>query len=57
MNECMNRSVSYPSPTYYSHLAADRARRHHNDMLAKRVRDSDIKRQLEAGDVKLMYFV
>jgi len=51
------RSVSYPSPTYYSHLAADRARRHHNDMLAKRVRDSEIKRQLEAGDVKLMYFV
>ena len=53
----MNRSVSYPSPTYYSHLAADRARRHHNDMLAKHVRDSEIKRQLEAGDVKLMYFV
>jgi len=26
------RSVSYPTPTYYSHLVADRARKHHNEM-------------------------
>jgi len=26
------RSVSYPTPTYYSHLVADRARKHHNEL-------------------------
>ena len=26
------RSVSYPAPTYYAHLVADRARKHHNDL-------------------------
>jgi len=26
------RSVSYPTPTYYAHLAADRARKHHNEL-------------------------
>ena len=29
------RSVSYPTPTYYAHLAAFRAREHHNALLAK----------------------
>ena len=29
------RSVSYPAPTYYAHLAAFRAREHHNALLAK----------------------
>ena len=24
--------MSYPTPTYYSHLVADRARKHHNEM-------------------------
>ena len=28
----MTRSVSYPAPTYYAHLVADRARKHHNDL-------------------------
>jgi len=30
------RSVSYPTPTYYSHLAADRARKHHNELILAR---------------------
>ena len=29
------RSVSYPAPTYYAHLAAFRAREHHNELLRK----------------------
>ena len=29
------RSVSYPAPTYYAHLAAFRAREHHNSLVAK----------------------
>jgi len=49
------RSVSYPAPTYYSHLAADRARKHHNDMLERRF--PNIKETLERGDVNIMYFV
>ena len=28
----MFRSVSYPTPTYYAHLVADRARKHHNEL-------------------------
>ena len=24
--------MSYPAPTYYAHLVADRARKHHNDL-------------------------
>ena len=27
------RSVSYPAPTYYAHLAAFRAREHHNALI------------------------
>ena len=52
-----NRSVSYPAPTYYAHLAADRARKHHNDMTARRERAPDIKRKIEESDIDLMYFV
>merc|ERR1719445_632635 len=26
------RSVSIPTPTYYAHLVADRARKHHNEL-------------------------
>ena len=26
------RAVSYPTPTYYAHLVADRARKHHNEL-------------------------
>ncbi len=29
------RSVSYPAPTYYAHLAAFRAREHHNALIDK----------------------
>jgi len=49
------RSVSYPAPTYYAHLAADRARKHHNDMTARRERD--IKEKIEDSEIDLMYFV
>ena len=28
------RAVSYPTPTYYAHLVADRARQHHNELAA-----------------------
>ena len=34
------RSVSYPAPTYYAHLAAFRAREHHNALLMKHNNDS-----------------
>jgi hypothetical protein len=47
--------VSYPTPTYYAHLAADRARKHHNDMLDRRERNSD--QILKDQDAKIMYFV
>ena len=49
--------MSYPAPTYYAHLAADRARKHHNDMTARRERAPDIKRKIEESDIDLMYFV
>lgn len=29
------RSVSIPAPTYYAHLAAFRAREHHNELLRR----------------------
>ena len=45
------RSASYPAPTYYAHLAAYRAREHHNALIrntknkiAKEVRKNDIKK-------------
>eukprot|EP00088_Acartia_fossae_P049385 TRINITY_DN5436_c0_g1_i1.p1 TRINITY_DN5436_c0_g1~~TRINITY_DN5436_c0_g1_i1.p1 ORF type:complete len:857 (-),score=211.64 TRINITY_DN5436_c0_g1_i1:190-2724(-) len=51
-----NRSVSYPAPTYYAHLAADRARKHHNDMLTRG--EHNIKRKIEQpANMNLMYFV
>ena len=42
-----NRSVSYPTPTYYSHLAADRARKHHNEMMDEDTKLVEIKRRIE----------
>merc|ERR1712080_275196 len=65
------RSVSYPTPTYYAHLVADRARRHHNELaqfdtgsssgnsrgdLTEREK-REIKEKVEAGVEKSMYFV
>ena len=41
------RSVSYPAPTYYAHLAAFRARSHHNAMLENRTN-----KKLGEGDRK-----
>jgi len=67
------RSVSYPTPTYYAHLVADRARKHHNDLAGadcggsstgsagsvKLTEQERIKIQqvLEKGVEKAMYFV
>ena len=66
-----DRSVSYPTPTYYAHLVADRARKHHNELamadnssssgnskgdLSEREK-KDIKRKVEKGVSKAMYFV
>ena len=67
------RSVSYPTPTYYAHLVADRARKHHNDLAGSdcggsssgsagslKLTESErirIQQVLEKGDQKPMYFV
>ena len=40
------KSVSYPAPTYYAHLAASRGREHHNALIAEskdKVADEEIK--------------
>eukprot|EP00092_Neocalanus_flemingeri_P007368 GFUD01007955.1.p1 GENE.GFUD01007955.1~~GFUD01007955.1.p1 ORF type:complete len:1043 (+),score=306.14 GFUD01007955.1:186-3314(+) len=64
------RAVSYPTPTYYSHLVADRARKHHNELASfdggstsggsMELTDNqkrDIKKVVEEGVKKAMYFV
>ena len=52
------KSVSYPAPTYYSHLAADRARKHHDHMIDNEKMSRDqAKLKLETSDANLMYFV
>ena len=49
------RAVSYPTSTYYSHLVADKARKHHNELSENQKRD--IKKLAEEGVKKAMYFV
>jgi hypothetical protein len=49
--------VSYPTPTYYSHLSADRARRHHNTLEERGVQPNRIKEMLEEEDINIMYFI
>lgn len=65
------RSVSYPTPTYYAHLVADRARKHHNELAQFDSGSSsgnsrgdltdrekiEIKQRVEDGVNKAMYFV
>jgi len=51
------RSVSYPAPTYYSHLAADRARKHHDQLLERNMGREKAKQVMESADTKMMYFV
>ena len=52
------KSVSYPAPTYYSHLAADRARKHHDHMIDNdKMSREQAKNKLETSDANLMYFV
>eukprot|EP00092_Neocalanus_flemingeri_P072437 GFUD01089177.1.p1 GENE.GFUD01089177.1~~GFUD01089177.1.p1 ORF type:complete len:635 (+),score=195.98 GFUD01089177.1:285-1907(+) len=68
-----SRSVSYPTPTYYAHLVADRARKHHNELAqfdcgsssgysagSGKMTESErrkIKEIVERGVEKPMYFV
>ena len=49
--------MSYPAPTYYSHLAADRARKHHDQLLEENIGPDKAKKIVENADTKLMYFV
>jgi len=67
------RSVSYPTPTYYAHLVADRARKHHNELAQfdcgsssgysagsgkmSEAKKREIKEAVEKGVQKPMYFV
>jgi len=51
------RSVSYPTPTYYSHLAADRARKHHNELINARETPAQVKNIIETSKINMMYFV
>lgn len=67
------RAVSYPTPTYYAHLVADRARQHHNELAASDGGGScssgsnpheltdkqkrDIKKLVETAVHQPMYFV
>ena len=65
------RAVSYPTPTYYAHLVAERARKHHNDLSSAfegsvsggsggfipEKHRNEIKRRVEEGVKNSMYFV
>ena len=51
------RSVSYPAPTYYSHLAADRARKHHDQLAEENISKERSKEIIEKAETNLMYFV
>ena len=54
------RSVSYPAPTYYSHLAADRARKHHDHLTEKEKKSQEAAKEIleeEGSKANLMYFV
>ena len=44
------RSVSYPAPTYYAHLAAFRAREHHNALIANT--QSKVADEVERKDIE-----
>ena len=67
----LHRAVSYPTPTYYAHLVADRARQHHSELTAsdgvgvgvgsnpRELTDkqkSDIKKLVETTVHQPMYF-
>ena len=46
------RSVSYPAPTYYAHLAAFRAREHHNALIADT--KNEVADEVERKDIEKM---
>ena len=52
--------MSYPAPTYYSHLAADRARKHHDHLTEKERKSQEAAKKIleeEGSKANLMYFV
>ena len=65
--------MSYPTPTYYAHLVADRARKHHNELASAKEgsvsgsgsggydlpenHKNEIKKLVEEGVKNSMYFV
>ena len=49
--------MSYPAPTYYSHLAADRARKHQDQLLEENMGKERAKEFIESAETKMMYFV
>ena len=65
------RAVSYPTPTYYAHLVAERARKHHNELCSMSEgsvsgssggfmpenKRNRVKRLVEEGVKNSMYFV
>ena len=46
------RSVSYPAPTYYAHLAAFRAREHHDALIANT--QNEVADEVERKDIEKM---
>ena len=48
--------MSYPAPTYYSHLAADRARKYHDQSLEKNMGKERAKEIILIAETKMMYF-
>ena len=57
--------MSYPTPTYYSHLVAERARKHYNEMVYGKFdqetdpkqKEATIKKEIEHAQSIPMYFV
>ena len=57
--------MSYPTPTYYSHLVAERARKHYNEMVFgkfggetdPKLKEVAIKKEIEQAQSIPMYFV
>ena len=46
-----------PRPTYFSHLAADSARKHHDLLVEENLGEERAKQILESAVTNLMYFV
>lgn len=49
--------MSYPASTYYSHMAANRARKRHDQLLEKNMGKERAVEIIESAVTKTMYFV